>query len=421
MYKLMYNFVYNNKTLLAPMATNKLSAKFCENAPTGTHFDGEGLYLLVRPDGKRYWHMACYLHGKRKLLSLGAYPKVSLEKARKARNTSQELIEKGIDPVQQKKEKKLDHTRALEKSAQEEGNTFEQIARRLHAAKEGKTGDESRNKMLRQFEIHLFPYIGHKHITQIKGSELLTLFRDVASKKNHGRPMTYMAKRLCQWSGEVFDFAYVENNDFSINPCRAIIKHLPTHDTQHMARIRFEELPKFLTALEDYNGHKLTKAAIWMLLYTGMRQTSVRKALWQDFDLKASIWNRQPEKSDKFTHPLPLPTQALKLLKEIQPLTGDKPEDLALPSIKNPYHPMSEAAICQALDRMNFKMVGHGLRGLVSTALNELGFPPHIVEIQLGHKRENKVEAAYNKALYLTERRKMMQTWADYLEKLMQP
>jgi integrase len=265
----------------------------------------------------------------------------------------------------------------------------------------------------------IFPYIGHKHITQIKGSELLSLFRGVAAKTNHGRPMTYMAKRLCQWSGEVFDFAYVENNDFSINPCRAIIKHLPSHDTQHMARIRFEELPRFLKALEVYNGHKLTKAAIWMLLYTGMRQTSIRKAQWQDFDLKAAVWNRQPEKCDKSIHALPLPTQALKLLNEIKPLTGGKPGDLALPSVNNPHHPMSEAAICQALDRMNFKMVGHGLRGVVSTALNELGFPPHIVEIQLGHKRESKVEAAYNKALYLTERCKMMQAWADYLQGLM--
>ena len=400
------------------MATNKLSAKFCENASKGTHFDGEGLYLLVRADGKRYWHMVCYLHGKRKLLSFGAYPKVSLEKARKARKEAQGLLEQGIDPVQHKKDKKLAQAKQLDQQAHEEGNTFEQIARRLHAAKEGKTGDESRNKMLRQFELHVFSEIGHKHIMQIKGAELLNLFRKVAAKTNHGRPMTYMAKRLCQWSGEVFDFAYVENNDFSINPCRAIIKHLPTHQTEHMKRISFTDLQRFLKAIQAYNGHPLTKAAIWMMLYSGTRQTSVRKALWEDFDLAAALWNRQPEKSDKTIHPLPLPEQALKLLADIEPLSAGESQDLVFPSINNAYHPMSEAAICQAIKRMGFNMVGHGLRGVVSTGLNELGFPPHVVEIQLGHKLQNKVEAAYNKATLLDERRKMMQAWANHLQKL---
>jgi integrase len=400
------------------MATNKLSAKFCETAPRGAHFDGGGLYLLVRPDGKRYWHMACYFHGKRKLLSFGAYPKVSLEKARKARQEAQILMDQDIDPVQQKKDKKLAYVTALEKTAQDQGNTFEQIARRLHAAKAGKVTDESRNKMLRQFELHVFPSIGHKRIGVIKGAELLDILREVAKKTNHGRPMTYMAKKLCQWAGEVFDYAAVENNDFSSNPCRVIVKHLPNHDTQHMARIRFKELPQFLQTLQNYNGYELTKAAIWVLLYTGMRQASIRRALWQDFDLEKAIWYRQPEKSDKSIHAIPLPKQAVALLNEIKPLTANEPEALALPSVNNYYHPMSEAAICQALDRMGFKMVGHGLRAVVSTGLNELGFPPHMVEIQLGHKRENKVEAAYNKAELFEARKDMMQVWGDYLDKL---
>lgn len=272
--------------------------------------------------------------------------------------------------------------------------------------------------MLRQFEIHVFPIIGNKPIDEITGTELLNLFRSVATKTNHDRPMTYMAQKLCQWSGEVFDLASVENNDFSKNPCRTIIKHLPNHDTRHMARIRFEELPKFLKTLKAYNGHELTKAAIWILLYTGMRQASIRKALWQDFDLEAAIWNRQPEKSDKDILALPLPTQAVKLLKEIKLLAGGAPQNLALPSIRNPLHLMSEAAICQALDRMGFRMVGHGLRGVVSTGLNELDFPPHIVEMQIGHQKKSKVEAAYNDAKLFDERRKMMQTSADYLNAL---
>lgn len=397
------------------MATNKLTSRFCDIAEAGTHFDGDGLYLLVEKDGKKYWRMVCYLNGKRKLLAFGRYPKISLAKAREERVKAQELISQGIDPVQHAKAQKLQQENIKQKQAHEAGNTFEKIARRLHQNKATKTTDEHRNRVLRQFEIHLFPLIGHRPINEIQGAELLTIFRNIAAKTNHGRPMTYMAKRLCQWTGEVYDLANIENNEFSNNPCRAIMKHLPTHNTKHMARIRFNELPEFLEALKNYKGHTLTKSAIWILLYTGMRQASIRRALWHDFDLKAEIWHRQPEKSDKSIHDVPLPKQAIEILKQVKSLTGAGEDDLAIPSIRNNNHPMSEAAVCQALDRMGYRMVGHGLRGVVSTGLNELGFKPHVIEVQLGHKKESAVEAAYNDAKHFAERREMMQKWADYL------
>lgn len=397
------------------MATNKLTPKFCEKAPPGNHFDGEGLYLLVKPDGKRYWRMACYLNGKRKLLSFGRFPKVTVAQARIERNKAQDLLRQGIDPVAEAKQRIETEKRALIMAAAQEGNTFEQVARRLHDAKKGRTTEEYRDKMLRQFEIHLFPVIGHKPIAEIEGKELLALFREIASKTNHGRPMTYMAKKLCQWSAEVFDLANVEDADFTRNPCRVVVKHLPDHDTQHMARIRFSELGAFIKALDGYGGHMYTKSAVWMLLYTGMRQASIRRACWRDFDLEKAMWYRQPEKLDKEVLELPLPDQAVILLKELEPLTGGNSENLVLPSIRSPFQAMSEAAVCQALDRMGYRMVGHGLRGVVSTGLNELGYNPRIVETQLGHKKEDAVEAAYNDAKHFDERRRMMQAWADYL------
>jgi len=131
------------------MATNKLTTKLCHDAPKGSHFDGEGLYLLVRPDGKKYWHMACYHQGKRKLLSFGAFPKVSLERARKARKDAQELLDQGIDPVQHKKDLKRARIQAEEEKIKAEGNSFERVARRLHSAKEDKVFEETRNRMLR--------------------------------------------------------------------------------------------------------------------------------------------------------------------------------------------------------------------------------------------------------------------------------
>lgn len=400
------------------MATNKLNPKFCDKAPPGNHFDGEGMFLLVTQEGKKYWRMACYLDGRKKQLSFGTYPRVSLAQAREERRKAQALIRDGIDPVKQKRQLKADRIAALREETKAAGNTFEQIARRLHASKAGKTTEETRDKMLRQFEIHVFPVIGHKSLTEIEGKELLALFRGVAEKTNHGRKMTYMAKKLCQWSAEVYDYAHVEDLNFTLNPCRVIVKHLPTHSTKHMARVAFGELGNFIVALEQYRGHPLTRAAIWMMLYSGMRQASIRRAVWRDFDLDKAVWNRRPEKADKEAHALPLPKQALALLEEIRPFTGGGAGDLVFPSVRATYRPMSEAAIGQAIERMGFPMVGHGLRGVVSTGLNELDFNPRLVEVQLGHKKGDSIEAAYNDAKHFTRRQEMMQRWADYLDEL---
>nr|WP_269310408.1 site-specific integrase [Oxalobacter vibrioformis] len=157
---------------------------------------------------------------------------------------------------------------------------------------------------------------------------------------------------------------------------------------------------------------------MWMMLYTGMRQASIRRAVWRDFDLDNAVWNRQPEKADKEAHIIPLPKQAIALLEEIRPFTAQGQEDYVFPSVRATYRPMSEAAISQAIERMGFPMVGHGLRGVVSTGLNELGFNPRLVEVQLGHKKTDAIEAAYNDARHYKERQHMMQSWADYLDGL---
>jgi len=401
------------------MATNKLNSKFCEKASIGNHFDGEGMYLLVKSDGKRYWRMKCRLNGKEKLLALGSYPKISLAQAREERRKMQALIKQGIDPVLQKKQAKQEQQKTDQQAVKDAGKTFEQIARRLYESKKGSVTEEYRDKMLRQFEIHLFPEIGHKHMAEIEGKEWLELFNKIAEKTNHNRKMTYMAKKLCQWSAEVYDFAHTEDNSFAMNPCRIIVKRL-NHKTTHMARVAFHELRNFITALNNYGGHPLTKAAIWMMLYTGMRQASIRRATWKDFDLQKAVWHRQPEKADKDIHTMPLPKQAIELLESIKSLTGQGNDSLVFPSIYSTSRLMSEAAIGRAIERMGYKdkMVGHGLRGVVSTGLNELGFKPHIVEVQLGHKKASSIEAAYNDAKHLKARTEMMSQWANHLENL---
>ena len=381
--------------------------------------DGKGLGLVVTSKGSKLWRMRTRINGRPAVFSFGEYPQISLERARKRRDEVRKLVAEGIDPRDAKKEQAAAKKAAEEAKAIQDNRTFEKLARRLYASKAGRTTDDYRNTMLRQFELHLFPAIGEKNIADIEGKELFDLFCGISGKLNaRGKPMTYMAKKLCQWTAEVYDLANVENSSFNLNnPCRSIIKFLPKHETEHMRRIRFSELPDFILALQAYGGHVLTKAAIWMMLYTGVRQASIRNAQWSDFDTRAAIWNRKPEKSDKGIHELPLPKQAVKVLEMIRGLSDGK-GDLVFPSVYASQLKMSEAAIGQAIERMGFAMTGHGLRGVVSTGLNELGFSPRLVEVQLGHKKGDAIEAAYNDARHLKDRRKMMQAGADYLEGL---
>lgn len=385
-----------------------------------TLFDGGGLYLEITPTGSKFWRMKAKLNGKAMRLSFGKYPDISLAQARKKRDEARKLIAEGKDPREEKKAR-IEAVKAAEAAkAADEENTFRKIALRLYASKAGRTTDYYRNKMLRQLEIHLFPFVGDKNIKDIEGRELADIFKGVAEKKNkEGKPMTYMAKKLCQWTAEVYDLANVENSSFNLNnPCRSIIKFLPKHETEHAKIIPFEKLPDFIPALQAYGGHILTKAAIWTMLYTGVRQVSIRRAQWGDFDLVSAIWNRKPEKLDKQIHPLPLPKQAINVLKTIYPLSGGSPDNLVFPSIYENKLQMGETAIGTAIENMGFDADGHGMRGTVTTGLNELGYDFRQIETQTGHALRNSVEAAYNHARLFEARRQMMQEWADYLEEL---
>ncbi|MCZ4063905.1 integrase arm-type DNA-binding domain-containing protein [Oxalobacter aliiformigenes] len=382
-------------------------------------FDGGGLYIEVMPTGSKLWRMKATLNGKAMRLSFGKYPDISLAQARKKRDEARKLIAEGIDPREEKKAHIEAVKAAQAAKAADEENTFRKIALRLYASKAGRTTDYYRNKMIRQLELHLFPFVGDKNIRDIEGRELADIFKGVAEKKNkEGKPMTYMAKRLCQWTAEVYDLANVENSSFNLNnPCRSIVKFLPKHKTEHAEIIPFEQLPDFIRALQTYGGHILTKAAIWMLLYTGMRQASVRRAQWSDFDMEAAIWNRKEEKSRE-QHVLPLPRQAIALLDKIRPLTGGRPEDLVFPSIYQNKLQMGETAVGTAIKNMGFDADGHGMRGTVITGLNELGYDFRKIEKQVDHALKNSTEAAYNHARLFDARREMMQEWADYLDSL---
>lgn len=383
-------------------------------------FDGGGLFLQVNATGSKFWKMKFSLNEKEDSLSFGKYPGISLQQAREKREEARKMIANGINPKAARKEQKRQRQEAEKTKAIDAENTFQKIASRLYASKAGRTTEAYRNKMLREFEIHLFPVIGNKHIKDITGGELTSIFQGIAKKTNkEGKPMTYMAKKLCRWTSEVYDLANTENSQQELpNPCRRIVKFLPKHKTKNAVQIPQDQLGKFLRTVDSYGGY-ITSVAIQILLYTGMRQISIRRATWADFDLGKAIWHRKPEKDDPKIHDVPLPKQALLLLKSLQVFNGNDKDDLLFQSsLKDTKKPISENTISNAIIKMGFHADGHGLRGTVTTGLNEMGFEPRLVEAQIGHANGNSVESAYNKARYFKQRKEMMQKWADHLDNL---
>ncbi len=202
-------------------------------------FNSCGLYLEIAPTGSKLWRMKAKLNGKAIQMPFGKYPDISLAQARKKRDEARKLIAEGIGPREEKKARIEAEKAAEAAKAAEEENTFRKIALRLYASKAGRTTDYYRNKMIRQLELHLFPFVGDKNIRDIEGRELADIFKGVAEKKNkEGKPMTYMAKKLCQWTAEVFDLANVENSSFNLNnPCRSIIKFLTKHESKQIKSV----------------------------------------------------------------------------------------------------------------------------------------------------------------------------------------
>lgn len=407
-----------------PKRSKPLTAKQIENAkPKGKDYslpDGGGLGLVVTSKGSKLWRMRPRFGGKYIVLSFGEYPHVSLEQARKKRDEAKKLIAEGKDPRLAKKEQQT--------AKQETVFSFERLTRKLIESKKDKVTAGYLNQFVGGMEKHIFPVIGDRDIREIEGRELLDLFMSISHKQNNkGNPMTYIARKACQWSAEVFDFASIEIPGFYLNPCRAVIKHLPEHKHEKTKRIPFSQVGAFIRALDDFGGYPTTRAAIWMLLYTGMRQASVRRAEWADFDLEAGIWNRKPEKRDENIHVLPLPVQAVRMLESLKLISGQN--RLVFPSeyANGRPIPFSDATITKAIRGMGFDMTGHGLRGVVTTGLNELskqkkvfirmGIDKSVVETQVGHIVHG-VAGRYDDSKYLETRRKMMQVWADYLEGL---
>jgi len=367
--------------------------------------DGEGLFLLVTPAGRKYWRLKYHFAGKEKLLALGVYPEVSLADARERRTQARKALAAGNDPAEAKRvAKRL----GVEKSQ----NTFESLAREWHQNRLETWNPEHAAKILKRLERHVFPAVGSRPIADVTTSELLAVLRKI---EMHG---SEIAHRMLQISNQIFLFAVVTDRAAN-NPAASLRGALKPVVKSNHAFIKPQELQEYLRKLDNYDGALQTKLALRFLLLTFVRTGELRGAEWSEIDFDKAEWRIPAERMKmKDVHIVPLARQTVALLRQIKELTGQW--RYVFPNQRKPSDIMSENTMLYALYRMGYhsRATGHGFRSTASTILNENGFARDVIERQLAHSERDKVRAAYNYAQYLPERRKMMQWWADYLDEV---
>jgi integrase len=368
---------------------------------------GKGLYLLVNATGK-YWRLDYRFAGKRKTLALGVYPDVSLATARERRDAARKLLANETDPSVVMAVNKRARLQAAE-------NTFEAVAGEWYAKKLPTWAPTTAQKVLRQLEKDIFPWIGNRPIKDIAAPELLATLRRMES-----RGALELAHRMREYCGMVFRYA-VATGKAERDPSGDLRGALAPVKTNHHASVTDpKKIGELLRAINGYTGSFMTKCALQLAPLVFVRPGELRTSEWKEFDLDVAEWRIPGEKMKmRDKHIVPLSHQAVEILRAIHPLTGSG--RYVFPSVRTTARPMSENTVNAALRRMGYEkdeMTGHGFRSMASTLLHEQGWPHEVIERQLAHAERNKVSAAYNYAEHLPKRREMMQAWADYLDGL---
>ena len=370
--------------------------------------DERGMFLLVNPSGSKWWRLKYRIDGKEKLLSLGVYPDVSLKVARARRDEARKLIADGIDPSL---------TRQVQKAVRTEraANSFEAVAREWFAKFSPEWAISHSSKILRRMEKDMFPWIGVRPIADITARELLAVLR-----RMEGRGAVETAHRARQTCGQVFRYAIATgraDRDVAADLHGALQPAITTH---HASITEPKAIGALLRDLAAYQGAPVTKAALQLAPLVFLRPGELRRAEWAEIDLDGAEWRIAAAKMKaRVQHIVPLSKQAVRILRELHPLTGEG--RYVFPGVRTSDRPMSENTVNAALRRLGYtndEMTGHGFRSMASTLLNENGWNRDAIERQLAHGERDAVRAAYNYAEFLPERRKMMQWWADYLTNL---
>jgi integrase len=369
--------------------------------------DGGNMYLLVKAAGK-YWRMDYTYADKRKTLALGVYPDVSLLKARQRRDSARELLADGRDPSAAKKEKKIALVAAT-------ANTFELVARKWLVKTAAERSASTQLKRKTWLEKDVFPFIGKMPISTIGPRDVLGTLRIM-----EGRGALDAALRVKQVCGQIFRFAVAEGSaerDVTHDLKGALTTHVSENRPAVTEPLQVGELMRHIFA---YSGHPYTVAALKLTPLVFLRPGELRKAEWSEIDLEACEWRIPGSKMKlKIGHIVPLSTQAVDILRGIHPITGHG--RYVFPSTRGGERPMSENTVNDALKSMGYKDIhcAHGFRATARTIMDEvLEQKVDHIEHQLAHQVKDANGRAYNRTAHLAARKVMMQTWADYLDKL---
>ncbi len=371
-------------------------------------FDGRGLYLLITPAGGKGWRFKYRFGGKEKLLSFGTYPEISLSKAREKREAARTQVAEGIDPSEARKTKK--------KTKVQNETTFKFVAQEWFGKFSVNWAPNHSIKIKNRLEKDVFPYIGDRPIADIKPPELLMVLRRIESRG--ALDTAHRARTNCS---QIFRYA-VATGRAERDPASDLRGALPPAKESHFSAITEpDKVAGLLRAIDDYQGSFVTKCALKLAPLLFVRPGELRQAEWAEIDVEAAEWNIPAEKmKTREPHIVPLARQSVEILKELNSLTGAG--RYVFPSARTAKRPMSNNAVLAALRRMGFEkneMTGHGFRAMARTMLDEvLHMRVDLIEHQLAHNVRDPLGRSYNRTTHIEDRRKMMQTWADYLDGL---
>ena len=369
--------------------------------------DSGGLYLEVSPSGGKLWRMKYRFNGKEKRLALGKYPEVSLKDARERRDEARKLLANEVDPAENRKQQKA-------AKAVRAANSLEAVAREWIAKNTPTWAATHTSKIVRRMEMYVYPWLGGRPIAEITAPELLAMARRI---ENTGAIET--AHRALQNCGQVFRYA-VATGRAERDPTGDLKGALqPVKSTHMAATTEPHKVAELLRTFDGYQGTITVRCALQLAPLVFVRPGELRQAEWKDIDLDAAEWRFTASKTGT-AHIVPLSAQSVAILREAQALTGEG--RYVFPSARTSERPMSDNAVLSAMRRLEIgkdEMSGHGFRAMARTILDEvLGFRPDLIEHQLAHAVRDPNGRAYNRTAHLPERRKMMQAWADYLDKI---
>lgn len=374
-------------------------------------FDEKGLYLEVLPNGSKYWRMKYRFNGKDKRIAFGVFPETSLADARDKRDKARKLVSAGTDPGFARKE---EQRQRLLSSV----NTFECVARAWHKNHEARWSPSYSVMVIQRLETDIFPYIGNRPVAEISPLELLETIRRIEKRGAYE-----MARRILSLCRQIYRYA-IPSGFSERNPATDLTAALIPRKKTHFAAIEIKELPEFVQALErnDARLYQQTRNAVRLLMLTFVRTRELIESTWEEFDLENGVWEIPAERMKmRKAHIVPLSQQAIKILQDQKEMAGKW--KWVFPNQVRPRTSMSNNTILFAIGRLGYKgrMTGHGFRALAMTTIKEkLGYRHEVVDRQLAHAPRNSVDAAYDRAKFLDDRKIMMQEWADYIDTVAQ-